>query len=241
MLSRVSRTRGIHCQKLSVLSAIRHSSTNTSKLSIENDASPSQSSGNSEDDALQFVKRVEASPETIDPWSLDFLLASQRPQEENITVATHSDQNSQKYSISAAKARQILATSTPLLARATLTDNPFLYSLPSIPKIDPRLTYEDYKHGFDVIVIGGGHAGCEAAAAASRAGARTLLLTHDISQIGALSCNPSLGGVGKGTLLREVDAMDGLAARVCDYASTQYKMLNKSRGPAVQGPRIQVR
>jgi tRNA uridine 5-carboxymethylaminomethyl modification enzyme len=117
--------------------------------------------------------------------------------------------------------------------------NEFLKHIPSVPE-PPPLSFEDYKDGFDVVVIGGGHAGCEAAAAAARTGARTLLLTHRYDGIGALSCNPSIGGVGKGTLVREVDALGGLIARAADDACTQYKVLNKSRGPAVYGPRIQV-
>ncbi|CAI6333351.1 unnamed protein product [Periconia digitata] len=101
-------------------------------------------------------------------------------------------------------------------------------------------TVSDTQRHFDVIVIGGGHAGCEASAAAARSGARTALVTPSVSNLGVCSCNPSFGGIGKGTMLREIDALDGVVGRIVDKAGVQFRVLNKKKGPAVWGPRAQI-
>ncbi|KAK9238749.1 glucose inhibited division protein A-domain-containing protein [Lipomyces kononenkoae] len=110
----------------------------------------------------------------------------------------------------------------------------------SIQHSNLKSVLAEYQSPPEVIVIGGGHAGCEAAAGAARSGARTMLITQSISGIGTCSCNPSIGGVGKGNLVREVDALDGVMARITDLAGTNFRMLNRSKGPAVWGPRAQI-
>ena len=97
----------------------------------------------------------------------------------------------------------------------------------------------DYQTQFDVIVVGGGHAGVEAAHAAARMGCATLLVTHSIETLGQMSCNPAIGGIGKSHLVREIDACDGLMARITDHAGIQFRILNQRKGPAVRSTRAQ--
>src|SRR3954468_22873568 len=118
------------------------------------------------------------------------------------------------------------------VSRETLSSN-FCFRVQQLRDRSPRMLSQ--ADSFDVIVIGGGHAGCEAASAAARMGARTALVTHRFATVGAMSCNPAIGGLGKGHLVREIDALDGLMGRVADAAGIQFRLLNRRKGPAVRG------
>ncbi len=194
--------------------------------------------------ALAPSDQTNVKADEVDPWTRAFLLASSP---EGATAGLVSSSSSMK---PVALSNSSTTTSSSASSQNNYSSTATMFAPTGSSPDDAAATAAGarralgippggFPEGFEVIVIGGGHAGCEAAAAAARTGARTALITHKFSTVGAMSCNPSIGGVGKGTLVKEVDALDGLMGRMADKSGLQYKILNRSRGPAVHGPRSQ--